>query len=194
MRNLLTKTTDLAMYLTLAYIRKGDYVIDATCGNGGDTAALAEAVGQEGAVLAVDIQKAAVESTAKRLTEIVMNNVTIVQDSFCRMEQISEEYFPGKSPAAVVFNLGYLPGGNKQVTTTAEDTETAVRRAADLIRKDGVVTVVMYDGHGEGAREKEQLLAMAGRLPKDRYHVVFASMPNQQTGRPPEVLWITRKK
>ena len=51
------------MYLTLAYIRKGDYVIDATCGNGGDTAALAEAVGQEGAVLAVDIQKAAVEST-----------------------------------------------------------------------------------------------------------------------------------
>ena len=183
MRNLLTKTTDLAMYLTLAYIRKGDYVIDATCGNGGDTAALAEAVGQEGAVLAVDIQKAAVESTAKRLTEIGMNNVTI-----------SEEYFPGKSPAAVVFNLGYLPGGNKQVTTTAEDTETAVRRAADLIRKDGVVTVVMYDGHGEGAREKEQLLAMAGRLPKDRYHVVFASMPNQQTGRPPEVLWITRKK
>ena len=69
------------------------------------------------------------------------------------MEQISKN-ISRKISCCRGFNLGYLPGGNKQVTTTAEDTETAVRRAADLIRKDGVVTVVMYDGHGEGAREK----------------------------------------
>lgn len=193
MRNLLTKTTDLAMYVTLSYVERGDCVIDATCGNGGDTIALSAAVGEEGRVLALDIQQSAVEYTRNRLAEANAVNAAVRQGSFLHMDEILQAVFPGNIPSAIVFNLGYLPGGDKSITTKAEETEAAVRRAADLVRLGGVVTVVLYSGHPEGAREKRAVLAMAERLPKEKYHAVFASMSNQ-TGAPPEILWITRKR
>ena len=61
--NLITKNTDTAMYITLAYVNEGDVVIDATCGNGYDTAALSEAVGESGMVIAFDIQQKAIDNT-----------------------------------------------------------------------------------------------------------------------------------
>ena len=67
MSNLITKTTELAMALTLTYVRSGDSVVDATCGTGQDTAALAKAVGPDGRVYAFDIQKKALLLTEARL-------------------------------------------------------------------------------------------------------------------------------
>ena len=57
MSNLITRTTELAMSVTLTYIKPGDTVVDATCGTGQDTVALARAVGDGGSVYAFDIQK-----------------------------------------------------------------------------------------------------------------------------------------
>ena len=45
----------------------GETVVDATAGNGNDTQFLAELVGENGHVLAFDIQQAALDSTAERL-------------------------------------------------------------------------------------------------------------------------------
>ena len=67
MSNLITKTTELAMSVTLTYIKPGDTVIDATCGTGKDTVVLARAVGDEGSVYAFDIQKSAHLLTEARL-------------------------------------------------------------------------------------------------------------------------------
>ena len=52
-----------------SWIHAGDFVIDATAGNGKDTEFLCGLVGREGKVLAFDIQEQAVENTKKRLTE-----------------------------------------------------------------------------------------------------------------------------
>ena len=69
MGNLITRTTELAMSVTLTYIRPGDTVVDATCGAGHDTVALAHAVGDEGVVYAFDIQKTATLLTEARLLQ-----------------------------------------------------------------------------------------------------------------------------
>lgn len=54
-------------------LRKGDVVIDATCGNGHDTLALLRMVADEtgggGCVYAMDIQKVALESTSVLLSQ-----------------------------------------------------------------------------------------------------------------------------
>ena len=50
MSNLITRTTELAMSVTLSYIDNGDTVIDATCGAGQDTVTLANAAGEDGCV------------------------------------------------------------------------------------------------------------------------------------------------
>ena len=82
MSNLITRTTELAMSVTLTYIKPGDTVVDATCGTGQDTVVLALAVGSEGSVYAFDIQKSAHLLTEARLKSHGIANVHLVKQSF----------------------------------------------------------------------------------------------------------------
>lgn len=188
MGNLITKTTELAMALTLTYVRKGDTVVDATCGTGQDTVSLARAVGSEGRVFAFDIQKKALLLTEARLHSHGFNNVDLMMRSFAEMS----DYLPEGSASAAVFNLGYLPGGDHSITTTAETTLKGLDAALRTIRKGGIVTVVLYDGHSEGSVEKKKVLEWAESLDARKYHAAYVSLINQQNN-PPEILWVTRK-
>ena len=188
MANLITKTTELAMTVTLSYVRKGDVAVDATCGGGYDTAALARAVGPEGRVYAFDIQKKALIMTESRLRSHGISNVRLIRESFVSMSSHIAE----NSASAVVFNLGYLPGGDHSITTTAETTAEGLDAALRTIRPGGIVTVVMYDGHEAGAEEKKMVLEWAEALDQSRYHTAYVSMINQEKN-PPEILWITKK-
>ena len=187
--NLITKTTELAMSVTLAYIREGDTVIDATCGTGQDTAVLARAAGAEGHVYAFDIQKKALLLTEARLRAKGYNNVSLLKKSFASMG----EHLPAGSASAVVFNLGYLPGGDHSITTTADETLKGLECALKAIKAGGIVTVVLYDGHEEGVAEKQSVISWAEALDPNVYHAAFVSLINQEN-HPPEILWITKKK
>ena len=189
MSNLITRTTELAMSVTLAYIRQGDTVVDATCGAGQDTVALARAVGSEGRVYAFDIQKKALLLTEARLKTHGFTNVHLVMQSFASLS----EHVPENSAAVIVFNLGYLPGGDHSITTTADTTLEGLECALRTIRPGGIVTVVMYDGHDEGVEEKTRVLEWAEALEQSRYHVAYVSLLNQKN-HPPEILWITKKQ
>ena len=182
MSNLITRTTELAMSVTLTYIKPGDTVVDATCGTGQDTVVLALAVGSEGSVYAFDIQKSAHLLTEARLKSHGIANVHLVKQSFVSMS----EHIPEKSAAAVVFNLGYLPGGDHSITTTADSTLAGLDVALRTIKPGGVVTVVMYDGHEEGAEEKQAVLEWAETLDQKKYHVAYVSLLNQKNN-PPEI-------
>ncbi len=190
--NLLTKTAKTAMYLTSAYIEPGDFVIDATCGNGNDTLALAKKAGSSGRVLAIDLQEQAVAASKARLLEAGIDNTAFVCGNFIHMAEYAKTCFPEKRPKAIVFNLGYLPGGDKSLTTKGEETCRAVETALDLIEPGGIVTLVLYPGHAAGREEREALLQMAEKLPPTVYHTMYASLPNQKNS-PPEILWITKK-
>ena len=188
MSNLITKTTELAMALTLTYVRSGDTVVDATCGTGQDTAALAKAVGPDGRVYAFDIQKKALLLTEARLKSHGYNNVKLMMKSFESMSS----HIPEGSAAAVVFNLGYLPGGDHSVTTTAETTIRGLEAALRTVKTGGIVTVVMYDGHEAGREEKKSVMDWAESLDSKQYHAVYVNMLNQNDD-PPEILWLTKK-
>ena len=186
--NLITRTTALAMSVTLSYIDKGDTAVDATCGAGHDTAALAEAVGEDGCVYAFDIQEEAVRRTEERLRGLGLSNVRILKESFTSMNSS----VPEGSVSAVVFNLGYLPGGDHSITTTADETLEGLGCALAALRPGGLLTVVMYDGHDEGRAEKQRVMEWAEALDPKRYHAVYVDMLNQKD-HPPEILWITKK-
>lgn len=188
MSNLITKTTELAMALTLTYVRSGDTVVDATCGTGQDAAALAKAVGPDGHVYAFDIQKKALLLTEARLKSHGYNNVKLMMKSFESMSS----HIPEGSAAAVVFNLGYLPGGDHSVTTTAETTICGLEAALRTVKTGGIVTVVLYDGHDAGKEEKKCVIDWAEALDSKKYHVAYVSLINQKNS-PPEILWITKK-
>ncbi len=188
MSNLITRTTELAMSITLNYISPGDTVIDGTCGTGQDTLSLAQAVGECGRVFAFDVQQEAVQKTQERLSTYGITNTVIVNDSF---ETIGDHVLECSASAAV-FNLGYLLGGDHSVTTTAETSLRGIEAALRAIRQGGIVTVVLYDGHEEGSREKQMILKWAEALDSGKYHAVFTNMLNQKN-HPPEILCITKK-
>ena len=115
--------------LLRAHIREGDCVMDGTAGNGHDTLLLAQCVGETGSVFAFDIQAAAIEATRARLAEHgLLPHVTLIQDG----HQHAAQYIRQPLRAAV-FNFGYLPHGDKNITTLPETSVAAVQAALNLL-------------------------------------------------------------
>ena len=165
--------------LSLA-LQAGDHVIDATMGNGHDTLFLAEKVGSGGHVYAFDIQEEAVEATRRLLEEHGFSErVTLFRRSHAEMA----EAVPGPV-AAVVFNLGWLPGGNHVVTTRCESTEKAVLSALEMLQPGGIITLCVYPGHGEGNRERVMLTELLSGLSNRCFNVLHQSFPNAGPGAP----------
>ena len=191
MENIIRQTTEFAMHIVRAYVEPGDTVVDATCGNGHDTLTLAEM--GPARLYAFDVQEAAVRATTERL-EANGSRKSITEGRISVRQMAHEEMVnciegPVKT---VVFNLGYLPGGDKDLTTKAKTTLAAVQSAMDLLLPNGLICITMYSGHAEGKREKEALLEFAEGLDAGKWHTAYISMPNQKHA-PPEILLITRK-
>ncbi|MGN0794060.1 MAG: class I SAM-dependent methyltransferase [Aristaeellaceae bacterium] len=161
-------------------VREGDTVIDATLGNGYDTLMLAELVGDRGHVIGFDIQPDAVERTAARLREAgLLGRCELYAEGH---QHISERVH--QPVRAAVFNLGWLPGGDKTVTTLWETTQTAISAALSLLEKDGVCTVCAYPGHAEGDRERFALTDWLSTLRPQAFNVLHHRFLNAGPGAP----------
>lgn len=155
------RPTQLAQLLLRGSIREGDTVIDGTAGNGHDTVFLAECVGLNGRVLAFDIQEQAIRSaTASVMASNFGDRVEFHHLSHTRMA----EHVKCDSVAAIMFNLGYLPGDDHDFTTQTKETLTALSIATDLLKPGGILSVVCYPGHPEGAEEAAKVEAWAASL------------------------------
>ena len=98
-------------------IDPGGLYLDATCGNGNDTLFLCRLAGQNGRVLAMDIQQKAVDRTNRRLTDAGYEKVgrAVLYDH----AKLGKLVQPGKVDC-VLFNFGWLPGAEHTVHSTAQ--------------------------------------------------------------------------
>ena len=138
-----------------AIVNPGDVVVDATVGNGHDTLFLANCVGPGGRVIGFDLQREAVESARMRLT------AAGVCEAGYELHALGHEMMAAYVPtgvAAVMFNLGYLPGGDKQVITQVTTTLDALAAAFASLRRGGRLSVMCYPGHPGGDTEAEAVL------------------------------------
>ena len=150
-------------------LREGDVAVDATMGNGGDTAFLCKLVGETGHVYAFDVQQEALDRTAARLEEAGMRSraTLILAGHETMRDHVSV------SPRVVMFNLGWLPGAEHVVTTKTETTMQAAEAALDLVLPDGFVSICIYPGHEEGRLEGEALQQKLSGLDPKRYDVLL---------------------
>lgn len=158
----------------LPHLVRGGVAVDFTMGNGNDTLWLSEQVGQTGRVYAFDIQPEAVARTAERMKEEApFENYTLICDSHHR----AADYV--KTPICVgIFNLGFLPGGDKGITTLRETTLPAVQTALTLLAPKGALLVAVYPGHEEGRLEGELLQDLLSALPQKQYSVACLRIVN----------------
>lgn len=180
------RPTALAHQFAAGIIQPGDLAIDATCGNGHDTVQLARLVGPHGNVLAFDIQPAALAETRHRLAteDLDDGRVRLIEGCHTTMA----EHAAPASAALVVFNLGYLPGGDHALTTAAGTTVVALDAAARVLRPNGLLMVTCYPGHPEGAREadvvREWMRAASG------HGAGVAEYSRPFTQKPAPILWL----
>jgi tRNA A58 N-methylase Trm61 len=153
-------------------LQPGDIVVDATAGNGHDTLFLARRVLPGGQVFAFDIQADAIRQTEIRLRDAEMD-LTRVSLHVAGHETLAATLPPSVhgQVRACMFNLGYLPGGDKARITQVETTLAAIQQALDLLAEDGVLTVVVYPGHEGGMEEAGKVTAWLGSLSPDIWEI-----------------------
>ncbi len=163
-------------------VSKGEIAIDATAGNGHDTQFLAELVGPEGTVFAFDIQEIALEKTARRLNDAKVQNVILIHGNHADLTRLIPREYHGRV-AAVMFNLGYLPGADKNVVTSSESTRKGILQALTLLRPGGALTALAYTGHDGGNAEADAVSAILGELPIEQFAVnTIESQPGRTSG------------
>jgi hypothetical protein len=157
---------DVAHNQWKALVCPGDTIIDATCGNGHDSLILSQVAltPSSGQLFAIDVQNRAIHNTRellqKALSVEVFDRIVFIEG--CHSS------FPAEIPLGTVklitYNLGYLPGGNKALTTRRTTTLKSIVKALELLIAGGIISITCYPGHEEGKKEEEELLIFFGKL------------------------------
>lgn len=171
-------------------VKVGDTVIDATVGNGNDTLKLAELVKNEGKVYGYDVQEQAIETARLKLDN--ENLSAPVELMWMGHEHIADLSLDESSVSAVVFNLGYLPSGDKSIITLPETTLKAVEASLPLLKKGGIISLMIYHGHAGGTEEKDAVNDYVSQLPQKHFNVLHYGFINQKNN-PPFLIVIEKK-
>lgn len=166
-------------------VAPGAFCIDATAGKGRDTALLCRLTGEQGRVLAFDIQADAVRQTRALLAEQGLH-AEVIQDSHANMARYAS---PG-TVDCIVFNFGRLPGGDPKIFTTAETSLPAIDAGLALLRPGGVMALALYYGKENGYGERDAVLARLRALDDRAYTVLACDWLNRKNDPPlPIFIW-----
>lgn len=156
-------------------VSSNDIVVDATCGNGNDTLFLSDLV-PGGHVYSFDIQLEAINTARSKINA---ENISFIHDGHQHIGQ-----YVSREVTAGIFNLGYLPGGDKSITTTFETTSTALKELFNLLIVGGRIAVVIYHGHDSGQDERDALLSDLQSWPQESAQVLQYQYINQKNNAP----------
>lgn len=145
----------LSHHIVETSVKPGDLCIDATAGRGNDTVFLCSLVGKKGKVIAFDVQDEAIESTNAKIDEYGYEEIAQVQKcSHSEMARFAEK----GSVACIMFNFGWLPGGDHNIHTNAQTSIEAIECGLELLKDGGVMSLCIYYGKETGFEERDALL------------------------------------
>ena len=170
----LTNMLSMTKRLLDISIRENGVYADFTMGKGGDVLYIKKSC-PSAKIYAFDIQSEAVQITKKRLEDekCFDENVILINDSHANLRNYISEELDG-----AIFNLGYLPGSDKSVTTQTDSTFACLTAALEILKPGGVIVVSVYQGHEEGAYEGDKILESAANLEKKEYDCLYHRLIN----------------
>lgn len=152
-------------------VTSNDYVVDMTVGNGNDTLFLANISKK---VFGFDIQDIAIKNTTKLLEENNVDNYELFNISHDKIDIVLNKY--KNNIKLILFNLGYLPCGDKFITTNHETTLNAIKSSLDMLKNDGLILVVFYP-HPEGKLEAKVVLDYLNNYSLN--YKIYKNTPNE---------------
>lgn len=159
------------------YIKKNNIVVDCTLGNGNDSLKLLELLDNTGFLYGFDIQKKAIENTNDLLKDY--NNFKLINDS----HEYIDKYINEKVDF-IVYNLGYLPGGDKNITTVSDSTLVSIKKSMELLKENGTILIVTYPGHNAGKEENDKIYDMLINIDQRQFNVLKHEFINQKNNPP----------
>lgn len=182
------------------FLKPGDWVIDATAGNGHDTLFLAQTLfnplennnlSQGSGLIAIDIQEDAIKTSKNRLKQSLppqtLDNIFFYQQSHQTFPTLALEH----PISLIVYNLGYLPGSDKKVKTLSPTTLSSLENAVKLLNINGMISIMCYPGHPEGAEEEAHILDWCKNLSPKDFQICYHSQTNKP--KSPTLIILHRK-
>ncbi|MDO5714465.1 MAG: class I SAM-dependent methyltransferase [Tissierellia bacterium] len=161
------------------------FAADLTLGNGGDSLRILDYCKKIIKLYAFDIQESAILNSKKRIGK--NNKIQYFQTGHENISTIIDTPLD-----FITMNLGYLPGGDKTITTRTKTTLMAIEQSLALLNHEGLMIITIYTGHDEGAKEKISILEKVKWIDQKIYtcrHQYFVNQKNQ----PPEVIIIEKR-
>ena len=172
--------SEISHFIIDKFLDNKGIAIDCTLGNGHDTDFLSENFNK---VYSFDIQKVACDNYNIKNKE----NVNVIHDSHHLLKEYIDE-----SVDCIMYNLGFLPGHNKDITTMHETSLASIKVGLDLMKSGAIMTIAIYRGHNEGKKEETCILPYVSSLDKSKYGVMLHSFMNRNDISP--VLVVIEKK
>lgn len=172
--------SDLSHHIIKNFVLNKEVAIDGTLGNGYDSDFLSENFKK---VYSFDIQ----EEACNKYKEKNITNVDVIHDSHHLFKNYIKE-----NVDCIMYNLGFLPGGNKEVTTMHTTSLKSIECGLEILNSGGIMTICIYRGHNEGKIEESCILDFLKILPKNKFGVMTHAYLNRQENSP--LLVIVEKK
>lgn len=173
MFNYVGDISKLTHYIIKDFCLNKGLAVDATLGNGHDTIFLSTTFER---VISMDIQSQAIDRYKETYNS---SNVNLVCDSHANIDK----YVSGGLDC-VMYNLGYWPGGDKNITTLAHSSLESLQKSLQLLNPGGIISIALYVGHDEGLKEENFIMKFVEGLPKDTYGVMLHKYINRSEVSP----------
>ena len=162
----------ISHYIIDKFLENKNIAIDATLGNGYDTDFLSKKFTK---VYSFEIQ----EEACKNYSERKADNVEVINDSHHLLKKYVNE-----SVDCIMYNLGFLPGGNKEITTMSETSLNSIIEGLELLNHGGLMTICLYRGHVQGKEEESVIIPYLKELPKSKFGVMYHEFLNRSKEAP----------
>lgn len=160
-------------------------IVDMTLGNGRDSKRLLDNF-PKAKLIGFDIQEEAIENS-RRLLDGMDQDFQLL----CLCHSNVRKVLDGQLADLIVFNFGYLPGGDKDITTKKESSLFAVRESLDCLSQGGLMSLTFYPGHLEGEREYKVIMEYLQGRDQKSYRILKSSYVNQKN-KPPVLVLVER--
>lgn len=170
----------ISHYIISNFLLNKNVAIDATLGNGHDTDFLCKNFDR---VYSFDIQKTACDNYLEKKND----NVKVINDSHHMLEEYIDE-----NVDCIMYNLGFLPGGDKNITTKSSTSLESIKIGLSMLNSGGIMTICLYRGHTEGKEEENLIIPYLKKMDKSKYGVMYHSFLNRNENAP--ILIVIEKK
>lgn len=129
-------------------IQTKNIAIDCTLGNGHDTLFLSKLFNE---VHSMDIQPLAIKRSKERLKDTLNTNLYLLDHQNIDTLNI-------KDIDLILYNLGFLPGSDKKVTTSSSSTLISLEKAYSMLNENGTIIIASYIRQPNGKEEYDAII------------------------------------